>query len=107
MSDILSLTLSELTQAISEKRVSPVELMRAVFERIDRSNEKINAVVAMFDRDQLLAQAKEAEARVAKGAARPLEGIPLGVKDLEDAAGLVTSQGSVPFKDNLAKEDSM
>ena len=106
MSDVLALTLTELSQAIAQKRVSPVELMQAVLERIDRGNEKINAVVAMFERDALLAQAKVAEARGAKGAARPLEGIPLGVKDLEDAAGLVTTHGSVPFKDNLAKHDS-
>lgn len=106
MSDILSLTLTELSQAVAQKRVSPVELMQVVLERIERTNEQINAVVAMFERDALLAQAKAAEARIARGDARPLEGIPLGVKDLEDAAGLVTTQGSVPFKDNLAKRDS-
>jgi aspartyl-tRNA(Asn)/glutamyl-tRNA(Gln) amidotransferase subunit A len=106
MSDILDLTLIELTEAVAEKRVSPVELMRVVLDRIDRTHEKINAVVAMVPRDQLLARAKESEARVAKGQARPLEGIPLGVKDLEDAEGLVTSEGSVPFKDNLATHDS-
>ena len=48
-----------------------------------------------------------ADLRIARGEARPLEGIPLGVKDLEDAAGLVTSEGSVPFKDNLAERDSV
>lgn len=106
MSDILALTLTELSQAIAQKRVSPVELMQAVLERIDRDNEKVNAVVAMFGRDALLAEARAAEARIARGTARPFEGIPLGVKDLEDAAGLVTSEGSVPFKDNLVKRDS-
>jgi aspartyl-tRNA(Asn)/glutamyl-tRNA(Gln) amidotransferase subunit A len=40
------------------------------------------------------------DARIASGDARPLEGIPLGVKDLEDTAGLITSMGSVRFEDN-------
>lgn len=106
MANLLELTLTELSQGIADRRLSPVELMQAVFDRIDRINETINAVVAMVDRDELLAQARAAEARAAKAAARPFEGIPLGVKDLEDAEGLVTSQGSVPFKDNVAKRDS-
>ena len=38
--------------------------------------------------------------------ARALEGVPLGVKDLQDAEGLVTSQGSLPFKDHVAPRDS-
>ena len=53
-----------------------------------------------------IAQAKAAEDRIARGEARPLEGVPLGVKDLEDAEGLVNSYGSPPFKDNVSKIDS-
>ncbi|MCZ6463928.1 MAG: amidase, partial [Proteobacteria bacterium] len=67
----------------------------------------INAFVALRDSDDLLAEAGDADARIAAGDARLLEGIPLGVKDLEDAQGLVTSYGSVPFKDNLATRDSI
>jgi aspartyl-tRNA(Asn)/glutamyl-tRNA(Gln) amidotransferase subunit A len=70
-------------------------------------NEKLNAFVALRDADQILDDAREAERRIARGEARLLEGIPLGVKDLEDAAGLVTTKGSVPFKENLAQRDSI
>jgi Asp-tRNA(Asn)/Glu-tRNA(Gln) amidotransferase A subunit family amidase len=99
--------LVDLNAALSARKLSPVELMSAVFRRLDERNTELNAVVAMYDRDALLAQAREAEARIARGAARPLEGIPLGVKDLEDCAGLVTSHGSIPYKDNLAEHDSV
>jgi len=106
MNELLALTLIELTEAIKTRTTSPVELMEAVLTRVDETNPELNAVVAMRDREALLADAADAEKRVMKSEARPLEGIPLGVKDLEDAAGLVTSMGSVPFRDNMAEYDS-
>src|SRR5262245_31031490 len=80
--------------------------MDAVLARIDEANPDLNPVVAMRDRDALRADARAAGERIARGEARPLEGIPLGVKDLEDAEGLVTSQGSIPFRDRMARRDS-
>jgi aspartyl-tRNA(Asn)/glutamyl-tRNA(Gln) amidotransferase subunit A len=106
MNELLELSLVELCGRIASNTASPVELMEAVLARIDETNEDLNAVVAMRDREDLLSDARDAEARAAKGDARPLEGIPLGVKDLEDAAGLVTSMGSRPFADNVADTDS-
>lgn len=106
MNELLGLSLTDLCGKIHDRSASPVELMEAVLSRIDETNEDLNAVVAMRDRDALMADASEAEARVMKGDARPLEGIPLGVKDLEDAAGLVTSMGSRPFADDVADRDS-
>ncbi len=81
--------------------------MQATLARIDAGNPTLNAFVAFRERDALLSDAAAADLRIARGEARPLEGIPLGVKDLEDVAGLVTSEGSVPFKDNLAERDSV
>ena len=106
MEALLKGSLVELTRAIHEHTVSPVELMDAVLSRIDETNRDLNAVVAMHDRELLLENAARAEKRVMRGKARPLEGIPLGVKDLEDAQGLVTSYGSIPFRNNVAKRDS-
>jgi Asp-tRNA(Asn)/Glu-tRNA(Gln) amidotransferase A subunit family amidase len=106
MHELLRATLVELTDALRNQEASPVELMEAVLARIDETNPDLNAVVAMYDREQLLREARKAETRIQRGEARPLEGIPLGVKDLEDARGLITSQGSLPFKDNVAKQDS-
>ena len=105
--DWLSRPLTETVAALARRELSPVELMRATLARIEAVNEKLNAFVALRDGDRLLEEAREAERRLARGEARALEGIPLGVKDLEDAAGLVTTKGSVPFKDNLAQRDSI
>ena len=106
MNDLLELTLVELTDRLRRREASAVELMEAVLDRIDATNGDLNAVVAMFDREKLVAEARVADERIGRGEARPLEGVPLGVKDLEDVAGLITSQGSLPFKDNLAERDS-
>ncbi|MGI8925855.1 MAG: amidase [Tepidiformaceae bacterium] len=107
VNELLTRTLTELTSDIRQKKTSPVDLMQAVLGRIDDTHADLNAVVCMRDRDALLADARTAEARAQRGEARPLEGIPFGVKDLEDVAGLVTSEGSLPFKDNVAKHDSV
>jgi aspartyl-tRNA(Asn)/glutamyl-tRNA(Gln) amidotransferase subunit A len=107
VSNPVQLSLVDLTAQLHAKKLSPVELMQAVLARIDATNPTLNAVVAMFPREALLEQARAAEARIARGEARPLEGVPLGVKDLEDCAGLITSHGSLPYKDNLAERDSV
>ena len=105
--DWLFRPLTETAAALAKRELSPVELMQATLDRIEVVNEKLVAFVALRDADQLLDEAREAERRIARGEARALEGIPLGVKDLEDAAGMITTKGSVPFKDHLAKRDSI
>jgi aspartyl-tRNA(Asn)/glutamyl-tRNA(Gln) amidotransferase subunit A len=107
MSDLLRRPLTEITALLARRQLSPVELMQATLDRIDAVNDKLVAFVVLRDREALLADARVAETRIQRGEGRPLEGVPLGVKDLEDAEGLVTSHGSVPFKDNLARRDSI
>ena len=107
MSDLLYRPLTEQIETLARRKLSPVELMEATLARIDATRESLNAFTALHEREQLLARAREAEERITTGRARPLEGIPLGVKDLEDAAGLVTSQGSLPFRENVAASDSV
>ncbi len=106
MSELCEMTLIELSGALRERRASPVELMEVTLQRIEATAERLNAVVSQRERYALIAEARAAEERLARGEARPLEGIPLGVKDLEDAEGLVTSHGSIPFSDNRAQRDS-
>ncbi len=107
MSDLLRLSLVDLCDRLRRRQASPVEVMKAALARIDETRGTLNAVVAIRDRGELLGEAKSAEERIGRGEARPLEGIPLGVKDLEDAAGLVTSMGSVPFRKSVAERDSV
>lgn len=103
---LLDATLTQLTEMLRRRDASPTELMQVVLERIAATHADLNAVVTLRDREAVLADARAAEARIARGEARPLEGVPLGVKDLEDVAGLVTSEGSVPFRENVATRDS-
>jgi aspartyl-tRNA(Asn)/glutamyl-tRNA(Gln) amidotransferase subunit A len=97
----------ELVSLITRKEISPLEVMRETLDRIDSINPDLNAFVALRQEEAL----KEAKVKTEKIAAGenigPLAGLPLGVKDLEDAAGMVTSHGSIPFKDNMAFGDSI
>jgi aspartyl-tRNA(Asn)/glutamyl-tRNA(Gln) amidotransferase subunit A len=106
MSELADLTLLELLDALRTRQASPVELMHAVLAADDATQASLNALVARRERDDLLAEARAAEKRIADGSARALEGIPFGVKDLEDAVGLPTTQGSLLFRDHVAKQDS-
>jgi aspartyl-tRNA(Asn)/glutamyl-tRNA(Gln) amidotransferase subunit A len=105
--DILRASLVELTDALRTRRVSAAEVMETVLRRIDATHADLNAVVARREHDALLADARAADARLARGEGRALEGVPLGVKDLEDVAGMVTSEGSIPFRDQVAARDSV
>jgi len=106
MHELLECTLVELTEKLRARKASPVDLMQAVLARIDETNADLNAVVARHDSAALLHAARAAQERIGRGAARPLEGVPLGVKDLEDAEGLVNSHGSLPFKGKIAQRDT-
>jgi aspartyl-tRNA(Asn)/glutamyl-tRNA(Gln) amidotransferase subunit A len=105
--ELLTLTLTELCETLRRKRASPVDLMRAVLARIDETNPDLNAVCSRRDPDDCLADARAAEARIGRGEARPLEGIPLGVKELEHAAGLPATEASPLFADRVAADDSI
>ena len=100
------LSLTELLDVLATREASCVELMTATLDRVEATHPKLNAVVSQRPREELLADAEAADARRAAGDARPLEGVPLGVKDLEDVAGMVTSMGSRVFRDSVAEADS-
>jgi aspartyl-tRNA(Asn)/glutamyl-tRNA(Gln) amidotransferase subunit A len=102
MNELLLLSLVDLAERLRTRRASPVELMEAVLGRIAATQGTLNAFVALRPREALLADARAAEARIARGEARPLEGIPLGVKDLEAVAGLLHTQGTRIYADRVA-----
>ncbi|MDJ0787750.1 MAG: amidase [Myxococcota bacterium] len=105
MNELLELSVCDLAERLQSRKASPVELMEAVLARIDETNEDLNAFVALHDREALLALAKASEERIGKGEARKLEGIPLGVKDLENTVGLPNTRGSLIFKDRVSDFD--
>ncbi|MDG2051945.1 MAG: amidase [Myxococcota bacterium] len=107
MKEWLTRDLVEVLAGLDSAEFSAVELMQATLSRIDETRETLNAFTAVRSESALLKEARASDIRRSQGESRPLEGIPLGVKDLEDVAGLVTSQGSVPFRDAVADRDSI
>jgi aspartyl-tRNA(Asn)/glutamyl-tRNA(Gln) amidotransferase subunit A len=106
MTDLAFAPAYVLAAAIRRRELSPVELMDATLERIARVNPALNAFVALRA-DEARAEARAIAERIARGEdPGPLAGIPFGVKDLEDLAGLPTTYGSVPFRENVARADS-
>lgn len=92
---------------IGAKRLSPTELVESCIARIEQVNPAVNAVVATcFERAR--AEARAATAAVMRGdALGPLHGLPLGVKDLNDTAGLVTTYGSPLYRDHVPERDEL
>ena len=104
---IADLSLLELTERIQAGEISPVESLEASFARIEAFNPTLNAFVHLC-RGRAMGEARSQEQRLAAGeVVGPLAGVPLGVKDLEDVAGLPTSFGSTAFRDHVAGEDSV
>ncbi|MHB1516703.1 MAG: amidase [Acidimicrobiales bacterium] len=97
MMDFLSESVVGLAQRVRQGEVSATEVMDHALQRIAVLNPSINAFVAL---DEARARAGAAAIDEAVEAGRdpgPLAGIPLGVKDLEDASGFVTTRGSPAF----------
>ena len=81
MPDLTKLTLGEARDGLIKKRFSAVELTQAFLDAIETANPALNAYVAVTP-EIALRQAKESDARLARDEGRPLEGLPLGIKDL-------------------------
>lgn len=106
--DFRTESLRGLSDAVRSKRVGARELVAHALDRIEHVNPQVNAFVAV-DGERALAEASRIDDRVAAGeSVGPLAGIPIGVKDLEPAAGFVTSFGSRLFAgDPPAEADSV
>lgn len=104
-SDLCYMTASEALTLFRKKKLSPVELMKAVIKRAEKTEPKVNAL-PMKTYDQALKQAKEAEAVYMKRGAKPraLEGIPFVVKDETLMEGWRTTFGSLIYKDSVDAE---
>jgi len=91
--DLCRLSLSELSPLLVRREVSPVEATQAFLARIATLNPELNAYITV-DEEGALAQAREAEARIARGEAGPLTGVPLALKDVLATKGLRTTCAS-------------
>ncbi len=92
------MTLSELAADVRAGRTSSADLVAMSFERIERLNAPLNAVIRL--RDRALDDAREIDERVVNGDdPGPLAGLPLLVKDMEDVTGMPSTYGSLTFAD--------
>ena len=104
-SDWVAASATELLGDIREGRRSSVEVVRAVLERIDAVNPAINAVVQLVP--DAVEDAAKADDEQRHGISRgPLHGLPFTIKDSFDTAGLVTTVGSVGWRDRVPERDA-
>jgi len=100
-------TAVQLAAMVREKRVSPVEVVEAFLDRIDRVNPVINAYCTVA-REEALAWARESERAVMAGTVEgPLHGVPVAIKDLTPTAGIRTTMGSKIFENYIPGSDSV
>jgi aspartyl-tRNA(Asn)/glutamyl-tRNA(Gln) amidotransferase subunit A len=88
LTDLTALTLAQARDALTTKKVSSVELTRAYLDRLEQAK-ALNAYVVVTG-ESALQSAADSDARLAKGDPRPLEGLPLGIKDLYATQGVHT-----------------
>ena len=106
MNDAHYLSAEEIGSAYAARRLSPVELVQALLERISVEDRRINAFIKV-DAEAALDAARLAEKEISRGRSRgPLHGVPVGIKDLIDIAGLPTTCHSKILLDNVAKQDA-
>ena len=88
-----------------EKKLSPVELMKAIIKRSEKINQKTNAFNFTFF-DKAMDEAKKSEEKLFKNESDilPLEGIPMAIKDEEDIKGQPNTNGSLILKDHIAEQ---
>ncbi len=99
-------TIAEISKEVRRRAVSPVELTEQCLARIEKLNPTLNAFVTVTA-DSALAQARTAEAEIARGDWRgPLHGIPLALKDLIDTAAVPTTAASELYRDRVPAYDA-
>src|SRR5258707_31133 len=103
---MIDLSISEAAELLRQKKISPVDLATACLDRVELLNPVLNAFITVTH-ESAMAQARVAEDEIQRGQWRgPLHGIPVGLKDLIDTAGIRTTCGSALFADRVPTEDA-
>ena len=99
-------TIAEASDLVRSRKLSPVDLTQECLGTIERLNPTLNAFITITA-ESALQEAQQAEEEIAHGDWRgPLHGIPIGLKDLIDTAGIRTTAGSAVFRDRIPTEDA-
>lgn len=106
MAEIADLSASELRRLIGKRELSPVEVVKACLARVEQYNPLVNAVVTLNER--AVDDARDLERRLSRGdLVGPLCGLPVGIKDVTEVAGLRTTYGSPVYADFVPSEDAL
>ncbi len=104
--DITRLPAAALARKIRAKEISALEAAEAFLDRAEKIGAGLNTWITL-DREGALSEARKVDRGIAEGSARgPLTGVPVGLKDLIDVAGLRTTAGSLIYRDNVAAGDA-
>ena len=104
--DIAYAPVWRLARWIETRKLTSTRLTNIYLDRIQRYDPKLRCIITLT-RDTALGQAKRADAEIAAGKYRgPLHGIPYGVKDLLDTAGIPTTYGAEPFQHRVPDANS-
>jgi aspartyl-tRNA(Asn)/glutamyl-tRNA(Gln) amidotransferase subunit A len=99
-------SIAEASEMICRRKLSPVELTRECLDVIRKLNPRLNAFITVTP-DSALREAEQAEIEIGSGRWRgPLHGIPLGLKDIIDTAGVRTTAASAVFESRIPPEDA-
>ena len=105
--DIYYLSIEELQHRIRTRDVSPTHIVERCLERIQTLNPRLNAF-ATVRADQALDQARQAHEEIQRGGWRgPLHGVPVGIKDFYDTAGVATTAAFERFKNRVPRVDAV
>ena len=106
LTDLPFATITELAAAYRARSLSPVEVTQAMLARIDRLDPTLHSYLTLTP-EIALAQARQAEAEIGRGAWRgPMHGVPIGIKDLCNTAGVRTTWGTTILADNVPTENA-
>jgi Asp-tRNA(Asn)/Glu-tRNA(Gln) amidotransferase A subunit family amidase len=105
--DIAFAPVTQLSRWIEQKALTSERLTHIYLQRIEQFDRKLRCIITL-NREGALSQAKKADVEIAAGRYRgPLHGIPFGVKDLLDTAGIPTTYGAEPFRNRVPSTDSV
>ena len=106
MNSLCAISIKEAAGLISAHKVKPSELVEAHIERINATDDKLNSFVTILS-ESALQSSFIAEKEIMNGNYRgPIHGIPIGLKDLYDTAGTITTVGSKIYRERLPQEDA-
>ena len=103
--NLTSITIAQAAELVKTRKVSPVELVQASLDCIDRLDKKLNSFLTVCH-DEVLDAARQAEQEIGRGNYRgPFHGIPYAVKDIYATNGIRTTHGSKVFTDSVPDYD--